>query len=197
MKHINTFFTLTLFFAIASFSNLVAENFNVVKAETKMKWTGTKAVGEHWGSLSLKSGKLAIEGNSIKSGEFIIDMSSLSVDDMEPGEWRDKLVKHLSDDDFFSIKKHPTAKFVITKVTESYGNIAVTGDLTIKGKTHPVTFATTLKVVGNTATMDAKITVNRIKYGIKYSSGSFFENLGDKLIHDNFTIDLKLVAKKG
>jgi len=197
MKHTNTFFALVAFFAISFFSTSWAETYTVVPSKTNLKWTGTKAVGEHYGSLKVKSGKLVLEGNSVKSGEFTIDMNSLTVDDMEPGEWHDKLLGHLKSDDFFSTNKHSNAKFVITKVVGEYGNTVITGDLTIKGKTHPVTFVTTMKSEGNTSTFDAKITVNRIKYGIKYSSGSFFENLGDKLIHDNFTIDLKLVANKG
>jgi polyisoprenoid-binding protein YceI len=197
MKHTNTFFALVALFAISLFSASWAETYTVVPSKTNLKWTGTKAVGEHYGSLKVQSGNLVLEGNSVKSGEFTIDMNSLTVDDMEPGEWHDKLLGHLKADDFFATNKYSSAKFVITNVKSEYGNMVITGDLTIKGKTHPVTFATTLNTQGNTSIFNAKITVNRIKYGIEYSSGSFFENLGDKLIHDNFTIDLKLVTNKG
>jgi hypothetical protein len=39
-----------------------------------------------------------------------------------------------------------------------------------------------LKLDGNKATADLEI--DRSKYNVKYASGSFFENLGDKLIKD-------------
>ena len=64
----------------------------------------------------------------------------------------------------------------------------VTADLTIKGKTNPVTFDITVN--GNTAT--TKVIVDRAKYDIKYGSGSFFDNLGDKTIYDEFELDVTL-----
>jgi hypothetical protein len=45
---------------------------------------------------------------------------------------------------------------------------------------------------GLTAT--AKITLDRTKFDIKYGSGKFFEGLGDKMIYDEFTIDVNLFA---
>ena len=44
-------------------------------------------------------------------------------------------------------------------------------------------------------TYSATITVDRSKYDVKYGSKSFFEGLGDKVIHDNFTLEVKLVVE--
>ena len=37
-----------------------------------------------------------------------------------------------------------------------------------------------------------RMTLDRTKYGINYNSGNFFEDLGDKLIHDDFDLRMLL-----
>ena len=54
----------------------------------------------------------------------------------------------------------------------------------------------TFVVTKATPKATGKLVVDRSKYDIKYNSKSFFDNLGDKMIHDDFTIDVKLVAAK-
>ena len=116
-----------------------------------------------------------------------MDMSTLTVTDLD-GEMKGKLEGHLKSDDFFSTDKHTTASFVITNVTGKNGNYKVTGDLTIKGITKPNTFD--MVVSGNTATADLK--VDRTQYDIKFRSASFFENLKDKAIYDEFDLFVNL-----
>jgi polyisoprenoid-binding protein YceI len=72
----------------------------------------------------------------------------------------------------------------------------ITGNMTIKGITNAVTFPATVKVSGNTVMADGKATLDRTKYDIRYGSKSFFENIGDKAIYDDFTVEMKLVANK-
>ena len=78
-----------------------------------------------------------------------------------------------------------------TKV-ESTGKNAykVTGDLTIKGITKPITFDVSVYGSKATATLKDESTKNDVKYG----SGSFFDNLGDKTIYDEFdlVVDLQM-----
>jgi hypothetical protein len=38
--------------------------------------------------------------------------------------------------------------------------------------------------------------IDRTKYDIRYGSGKFFEDLGDKMIYDTFTVKFKVGAKK-
>jgi hypothetical protein len=47
-----------------------------------------------------------------------------------------------------------------------------------------------LATTANSAT--AKFNVDRTKYDIKYGSGSFFSNIGDKAINDEFELDVTL-----
>ena len=41
-----------------------------------------------------------------------------------------------------------------------------------------------------------QVDINRTEFDIRYGSGSFFDNLGDKAIKDNFTVKFKVAAIK-
>jgi polyisoprenoid-binding protein YceI len=140
--------------------------------------------GSHYGTVALKSGHLEFNEGKLTGGEFEVDMTSIEVGDLE-GEYKGKLEGHLKSDDFFGIDKFPTAKLVFNKVKSTGKNsYEVSGDLTVKGKTAPVTFE--LSVYGNKATANVKI--DRTKYDIRYGSPSFFDDLKDKAIYDEFDL---------
>lgn len=160
-------------------------------SKSELKWTGTKVTGKHFGKVKFKEGELDFEDGKIEDGEFEVDMTSITVDDLE-GEWADKLVGHLKNDDFFSVDKYKTAKLDIDKAVLKGDTYTFTGKLTIKGKTNPVSFDA--KKVDDKK-YSGKLVFNRTKWDIKYGSGSFFEGLGDKMIHDDVTLEYTLVLK--
>jgi len=153
-----------------------------------IKWQGTKKIGDkHFGSLKLKSANLKMEGNTIVGGVIIVDMTSLSVEDIDMSQGAGKLTGHLKGDDFFSVEKYPTAKLVIKAMDESKGS----GELEIKGVKKPITFTYSK----NEGSFKGQMVFNRTDYGVKYGSGSFFSDLGDKVINDNVDIDFNIVLK--
>lgn len=191
---------LSLLAVVASLTFAFAGKPTAYKADVKkstLVWLGKKVTGEHTGNVSLASGSLQVDGKTVKGGSFEIDMNSITCTDITDADYNAKLVGHLKADDFFGVAKFAKAAFTTTSVKAVKGNeYEVTGKLTIKGVTEEVKFPATITVDGKTATAKAKITVNRTKFGIKYGSGSFFSDLGDKTISDDFTIDLNLVATK-
>ncbi|MGA0557449.1 YceI family protein [Larkinella sp. VNQ87] len=170
--------------------------YNIDVDKSVLTWNGKKVTGEHTGPVKAEKGYLTVNGGKLTGGVVSIDLRTMTSTDLKDNkEYHDKLINHLKSDDFFSVAKHPTATFKITKVKQNSGNTAdVTGDLTIKGITNPVTFPVTVSVSGNTLTATGKATINRAKYDIKYGSKSFFDNLGDKVIYDDFTVDMNIVA---
>lgn len=160
-------------------------------------WGAKKVTGTHAGTVPLTSGALIVDNDKLKGGNFVIDVKSLVVTDITDKEMNGKLTGHLKSDDFFSVEKHPQAKLVITSVTPKGGDAYdVTGKLTIKGITEDVKFPATVKSDAKKVTAIAKVTVDRTKYDIKFRSSNFFENLGDKAIDNDFTLDVNLVANK-
>ena len=167
---------------------VTGEKREVSTEKSTVTWKAYKVTGSHTGTIALQSGALVFDGGQHSGGEFTVDMTTLTSTDLE-GEWKDKLVGHLKSEDFFAVENHNTSTLVFTQVKATGKNsYQVTGDLTIKGITKPVTFD--LSVYGSKATATMK--VDRAQYDIRYGSGSFFDDLGDKTIYDEFDMVVDL-----
>jgi polyisoprenoid-binding protein YceI len=165
-----------------------AQSKKVDAAGSKVEWLGKKVAGQHNGTVNLKDGTLVFKKGKLAGGTFTVDMTSLTSTDLT-GEYLGKLNGHLKSEDFFGTEKFPTATLVFKKIgVKSAGIYTVTGDLTIKGTTKPITFD--LATTATTAT--TKLNVDRTKYDIKYGSKTFFESIGDKAIEDNFELTVNL-----
>tara|TARA_Y100000817_G_scaffold288292_1_gene257433 strand:- start:10 stop:573 length:564 start_codon:yes stop_codon:yes gene_type:complete len=158
--------------------------------KSKIKWTGKEITTKiHYGSLTFSKGNLIFENNDIVGGEFVVDMKSLINEDLSGGS-KQYLEKHLRSDDFFSVEKHPSASLIIisSKTLEDEKH-KISGDLTIKGITHPVVFELIMKEYG----ANANLVFDRSKYNVKHRSSTFFSDLGDKLIYDDIELEVNLI----
>ena len=183
-------------FAMSFTTKLIDGNHQIDEAESKIEWVGKKVTGQHLGTVAIKKGELAIKDGMLKGGEFVINMASITSTDLE-GEYLQKLNGHLKSADFFGVEKFPEARFVITKVElkGNSGRYLVTGNMTIKMITKPISFDTQLVAKGNNVVAVADIVIDRSEFDVRYGSGSFFDDLGDKTIYDDFTLAVKLVTK--
>ena len=188
MKKILSLAAVLVFGASAIASPIDGEKKAVNTEKSQVTWKAYKVTGSHTGTIALKSGSLEFDGDKLTGGEFTVNMTSINTTDLKGGG-KSKFEGHLHSDDFFSTASNPTSNLVFTKVTASGKNsYEVTGDLTIKGITKPVTFD--VSVYGSKAT--ATLKVDRTNYNIKHGSGSFFDNLGDKAIYDEFDLVVDL-----
>jgi polyisoprenoid-binding protein YceI len=174
-----------------------ATAYKVDTQKSILNWNGKKVTGEHSGTVKLENGSLLVDGNKLTGGTFSFNMNSIVCTDLTDAGYNAKFIGHMKSEDFFNTAKYPTSTFKVTKVTPKGGDaFDITGDMTIKGITNAVTFPATVKMSGNTVSADGKVTLDRTKYDIRYGSKSFFENIGDKAIYDDFTVEMKLVASK-
>ena len=183
---LKTGFIVVLAMTIASFTTVAEKTVNV--KDSSITWKGHKVTGTHEGTINLAQGSLMFEGDNLTGGNFTIDMTSITVTDLKAGQGKEKLEGHLKSDDFFGVDNHKQATFTINKVDGKNGTYRVYGDLTIKGITKPASFQMTVK--DNTATASFKI--DRTKYDIRYGSASFFDDLKDKAIYDEFDLNVNL-----
>ena len=167
------------------------QQFEIAVAQSNIDWTGRKVTGAHWGTIALKNGNLSVRDGKLTGGKFVIDTASIKILDVADPATNAQFYGHLASDDFFSIDQYPEAYFEITAVNNDH----VTGNLTIKGITHPVSFDATVSVAGDTLTATGKLVIDRTKYGIKFRSGNFFINLGDTLIYNDFDLNVNITAK--
>ena len=187
MKKKNSKIGMLLILAVSlmSFTALTKKEVSIEKS--KVIWKGYKVTGQHEGTISLKSGTLTFDNETLTGGSFVMDMTSINTTDLE-GEYKGKLDGHLKSADFFGVEKYPTATLEFINVSGKDGSYKIKANLTIKETTKAVEFSMTIK--DNIAT--ANLEVDRTEYDIKYGSSSFFDDLKDKAIYDNFDLNVTL-----
>jgi len=181
-----------LAFTLATAVMAATQKVDVTKS--KVEWTGKKLTGQHTGTIDVKEGILEVNNGKVEGGKIVMDMQSIKNVDLTDAGYSAKLVNHLKSDDFFSVVTHPTSILEVTKVEGTTANPIFTGNLTIKGITHPVTFPATSAKEGKNTVFTGTLTIDRSKYDVRYGSKSFFNDIGDKAIEDEFTLKFRLVV---
>ena len=185
MRTIKFFAMLVTVMTAVAFTAPVKEK--IIIKESKIEWKGKKILGSHTGTIQLKEGYLEMDGEQLVGGVFVVDMTTINVTDLE-GDDKAKLEGHLKSTDFFGIENHPTAVLLI-KSAEKDGNIyEVQANITIKGHTEPIVFDLEMGKSG----AQTSFKIDRTKFGVRYGSGSFADNLGDNAISDKFNLDVLL-----
>ncbi|REE83188.1 polyisoprenoid-binding protein YceI [Lutibacter oceani] len=186
---------LAVAFIAMSFTNQIPTIQNTLKVDvtsSTITWSGYKPTGSHTGTIMLQSGTLAMQDEYIIGGSFIADMSSI-----KDADGSAKLEGHLKSADFFEIETYPTATFNITEVEMEDGNAIITGNMTIKGITKEISFEAEIsETEGAVTLMSSVFQINRADFNVKYKSKTFFNDLKDKFVNDEFDLQVTLVANK-
>ena len=177
-----------------------ADTYVVDIDKSKIFWTGKGVGKEHTGFVTIQSGTVLIDTKTITGGFMYINMKSITNTDIKDAGFNKNLVDHLKSPDFFFASKFPTSTFKIIKserldVPEGQPNYKITGDLTIKGIKKPIEFMSTIKYVKKSIVVTGDAEFDRTAYDVKYNSGSFFQDLGDKLIEDKVQLKLDIHAE--
>lgn len=181
-----------------------AVKYNVNTEESVIDWTGSKPTGKHTGTIKISEGEFAVKNDSVESGKFTLDMSSITVTDLEAGNGKEDLEGHLKGlgkeetaDHFFNVNKYSTGTFEITGITQEEGKTMVEGNLTLKETTKNIKFPATITVTPEAVTLVSEsFKIDRTLWKVNYSSKSIFDNLGDKYVDDEIEIKVNVKAAK-
>jgi polyisoprenoid-binding protein YceI len=185
-------------------SSEMAVTYNVDTTQSKINWEGSKPAGTHYGEVNLKEGSVMVTNGSIEGGDFVIDMTSINVQDLE-GQDKKDLENHLmgyangKEDHFFNATKYPEAKFEITNINNVEGETILSGNLTLKDTTKNISFpveATFNEAENSMQLISDEIIIDRTEWGIKFMSKSFIENLGDNFVSDDMKITFNIKAEQ-
>lgn len=180
---------------LAGGNQYAQERWKADTSASRIEWEGRKITGVHHGTVQLKEGWISFNKKNITGGEFIVDMTTVADTDLTDAKMRGNLEKHLKSDDFFGVEKYPVSRLTIKSASGTQGGkIQVKGEMTIKGQTHPVEFTAVETRSGDKVTFTADITIDRTLYDIRYGSGKFFSDLGDRAILDDFKLSVVLVV---
>jgi polyisoprenoid-binding protein YceI len=157
--------------------------------ESQIVWEGTMVgVYSHDGIVKLENGSMQVAGDKIVGGEFVVDLTSMTPTDEnynpEEGKTKEKLIGHLSSDDFFNVEEYPSAKFVITSYDDA--NNTVTGDLTIRGNTNEETVEN-VSFDAETGKATGTLTFDRTKYDVSFQSPA-----QDMVLSDDIELEIAL-----
>lgn len=174
-----------------------------------VEWIGTKTTGRHPGYVNLQSGELSILNSEVVGGEFVMDMSTITVTDQHMAdEYIMKLTGHLKSPDFFEVDRFPTSTFVITNVVRNETQVEddqedtheidqyrvtnptheITGNLTIKGVTKGITFPARIDMNDSEVKAMAKFNINRKDWDLRY------EITGDAILNNTIHFGIGLTV---
>lgn len=212
MQKLNSFvFFLMLVVVSFTSTSIIAQNVVIspldiinykVHNHSYVSWEASKITGKHKGKISISSGKLIFRDSLLTDVGLTIDMTSMTCSDLLDEEQNQKLIDHLKSPDFFDVEKYPTAEIVIKDVIY-YGRNSksnshkykLNGNMTIKGIKKPVSVVTDIYLAHKSQlSAIAPLIIDRSEFNIKYGSGTFFDNLGDKIIEDEIKLYVSLIA---
>jgi polyisoprenoid-binding protein YceI len=210
MKNLINYITIMGLALVLMASNYIIEEGNEPNTSSKMAtshvvldeassiiWEGSKIVGgKHVGTIAIEESSLVFNGTDLVGGSFVMDMNSIKNSDLDDGSAK-KLEGHLKSEDFFGVSEYPISTFSISDVKsgEEAGEYHVTGDLTIKSTTLPISFPVNIMWDGDRAVAKAMISVDRADFDVRFGSGRFFDGLGNRAIKDEFTLDVTIVSE--
>jgi polyisoprenoid-binding protein YceI len=142
------------------------------------------------GEFTSLQGGLQLDEQNVENSRIEAEIEAASINTREPQ--RDA---HLKSADFFDVERFPTLSFRSTKVSRKDGEeVSVTGDLSIRGVTRPVTFAVEGPSApakdpwGNTRIgLSATTKINRKDFGLTWNAAL---ETGGILVGDEVTITL-------
>lgn len=170
----------------------VAETEKQVKVDLEtsfVHWKGEMlGMYSHEGNVKFKEANLTVKGSEIISGNFVVDMTTITPTDEnyneKEGKTPDKLVGHLSSPDFFDVANHPTASFEF----KSIDGTTATGTLTIRGKSAEAKVENvSISIDGNNVTASGTLTFNRQNYGVSYKAA-----MKDMVLSDDITLNIEI-----
>jgi len=189
------------------------ETWEVLAANSKIEWVGTKVTGYHTGEIPIKNGEINLKNGRVVGGRFVIDAANLTVSGPKGNSaaMNEKLLTHLKSADFFDVSKYPEAILEITSVTDFKGVIrdtidprqadiekykvtnpthTISANLTIKGITKNIEFPARITVSENSAEAVARFNINRKDWNIVYAGQP------DDLIRNDIHLGVLIRAKK-
>ena len=160
-------------------------------AQSMVAWKGEMlGVYAHEGTLKFTEGTVTVSDGEITGGSFVVDMTSMVPTDEnfnpEEGKTKEKLVGHLSSDDFFAVADNPTASFTINEISGTTAK----GTLTVRGKTGEETVENvTVTKEGDLVKLTGTLKFNRKNYDV-----AFDHPVQEMVISDEVQLNIELLT---
>lgn len=163
-----------------------------------VNWKGSKfwGLGKHEGTVRLANGYVILDSGRVVGGRFVVDMRTIEVSDIplhEPVP-RNRLTRHLMDEDFFAVERYPTATFVLraAQAHEDNDGFRLTGDLTMRGVTHPIAVDVEIREGADGLVRGtSRFRIDRHRWGVSFRGSRLTNDLVDDEIQFNLDFTLR------
>lgn len=173
-----------------------------VEKSSSVAWKGYLTAEQfNHGTFDVNSTDITTKDGLVTEGSFVIPIASLTVLNLD-GPPKEQFLHHLQSEDFFNVVKYPDATFSITTVTPytatgaateiASANYMVKGNFNMLGVIKELSFPANISTEGNKLKVDAKFSINRLEYGMKYAS----DPKAELYIMPDVSLELHLTANK-
>jgi len=153
--------TLVLGLAASAVAHADAPTYVPVLAQSSLSFMGTQQGEKFTGVFRDYDAKIAYAPDQLATSHIDVTIRLKSLD--SKSQDRDSA---LAGADWFDFAKYPTATFRAATIRATPTGPVGDADLTIKGHTKRIAFPFTWKVEGGKATLDARVTLDRIDFGL-------------------------------
>ena len=156
---------LSLIFLFAVLFIVKAQQYKPVDDKSEVKFTVKNFGFNTPGSLKGLKGSIKFNPSDVASSSFNV---SVDVNTINTGV--DARDSHIKKEEYFNAEKFPVISFSSTKIAKEKDSYIVTGNLTIKGVTRPISFPFTVQNQDNGLVFSGSITINRKDFNVGGSS---------------------------
>jgi|GEM_PF-1858914 len=175
----------------SAFRFAASTTYRVDPAASRLTWTGHAETGSYAPNEDIRLRQSSLQydgrydGRTVCQGRCEANMKTLRHENST-------MQKHLRGDDFFAVERFPTALFELDNVEHGQA----TGRLALRGVTKPLRFPLTVAAgPSGELRLQGVATVDRTQLDVKFNSSSFFANLGDQAIRNDFQVKFDAAAR--
>ena len=164
-----------------------AQSYTLDVAASQLQWTGYAEAGGYSqsGTLRFKSGSLSMTNEKITDFKITVAMTTLTHENKE-------LEGHLKQSDFFFVSKYPIAQMIFIQKNKNTFIV----EISIRGKSEKIEIPLDFQKIKEGYVLKGTIRLDRTKFDIKYNSSSYFQDLGNYAIKNDFDLEYELIFKK-
>jgi polyisoprenoid-binding protein YceI len=172
--------------AVSTAAAVAAPLYSVVPAQSSLSFIGTQQGEKFTGAIRDFDARIEYAAEDLATSRFDVVIRLKSIDTKSPD--RDQA---LATADWFDFAKFPTATFRTVAIRATPDGPVGDADLTLKGHTKRIPFPFAWKAAGGAATLDARVTLDRIDFGLGAGDWADEAMVGHKV---EVVVHLTLVA---
>ena len=177
---------------VAGTASAATETLNIDQSHTRVGFSVRHFFTPVRGEFKTVRGTIALDQANLAASKVDVEIDAASINTNH-----EKLDNHLRTEDFFDVEKNPKITFVSKSIDVKDNKGTMTGDLTMRGVTKPVTLAVEVGGIGKQgpgtiAGFTATGKVNRKDFGILWNKTL---DQGGTMLGDDVTLEISVEAK--